>query len=210
MPLSSYIHSVRALRIAAITVALFSLLMMSGCWMFSLQPLFDGGSDPDLIFDESLVGAWGHEAEGCQWTLTVQASVRAYDMAMAPGAGCKTDDKTDEKTTRYLAYLVKVDNHRFLDVSPKQSEVCDLCLSVHTFALLSLENNTLSLTPLDGDWLDKTIKEKKVAMAYVGGERTDIDITLNAQPAELKTLLRTYANDSAAFKPSGRLVFTRK
>ncbi|MGA2377181.1 MAG: hypothetical protein ABSF72_16805 [Candidatus Sulfotelmatobacter sp.] len=206
MPLSSYIHSVGALRIAAITVGLFCLLMMSGCWMFSLQPLFDGGSDPDLIFDESLVGAWGHEAEDCQWTLTVQASAGAYNMAMGPGAGCKTD----EKSTRYLAYLVKVDNHRFLDVSPKQSEVCDLCLSVHTFALLSLENNTLSLTPLDGDWLDRTIKEKKVAVAYVGGERTGIDITLNARPAELKTLLRTYANDSAAFKPSGRLVFTRK
>lgn len=206
MPLSSYIHCVRVLRIAVITVALFSLLMMSGCWMFSLQPLFDGGSDPDLIFDESLVGAWGHEAEGCQWTLAVQASARAYDMAMAPGAGCKTD----EKTTRYLAYLVKVDNHRFLDVSPKQSEVCDLCLSVHTFVLLSLENHTLSLTPLDGDWLDKAIKEKKVAVAYVGDEGTDLDITLNARPAELKTLLRTYANDSAAFKPSGRLVFTRK
>jgi hypothetical protein len=204
MPFSCQVRSVRALRVGAITVTLFSLLMMSGCWMFSLQPLFDGGSDPDLVFDESLTGAWGYEAEGCQWTLTMQASARAYDMTMAPAAGCKSD----EKTLRSLAYLVKVDNHRFFDISPKQSEVCDLCLPVHAFALLSLENNRLSLTPLDGDWMDQAIKEKKVVVAYVSGPT--IDITLHGQPAELKALLRTYANDTAAFNPSNRLVFTRR
>ena len=205
MPLSVHVRSAHAIYVPAITVALLSLLMMSGCWTYSLEPLFDGASDPDLIFDQSLVGAWGHLAEGCQWTLTIAASVRAYDMTMSPGTGCKSD----EKATHYLTYLVKVDSHRFLDVSPKQSEVCDLCLAMHTFAQLSLENNALSVTPLDGDWLDRAVKDKKIVVAHVGGDG-EVDITLNAQPAELKGLLRTYVNDKAAFKPSTRLVFTRE
>lgn len=206
MPLSCNVRcmKVHALRVAAIAVALLAVLLMSGCWTFSLQPLFDGGSDPDLIFDESLVGSWTHVAEGCHWILTVQASTRAYEMTMAPGAGCKDDDKT----THYLAYLVKVDNHRFLDISPKQTDVCDLCLGVHTFALLSQENNTFSLTPLDGDWVFQAIKEKKINLANVSG--WTLDMTLDAQPAELKSFLRTYASDPDAFKPVNRLVFTRK
>ena len=204
MPPSRRIRSVHALRIATISGALFAMLMMSGCWTFSLQPLFAGGSDPDLIFDESLVGAWTHAAEDCQLILTVQASTRAYDMTLAPGAGCKND----EKTTHYLAYLVRIDNHRFLDISPKQADVCDLCLGVHTFALISQENNTFSLTPLDGDWVLQAIKDKKVNLANVSG--WTLDMTLNAQPAELKKFLRTYANDTDAFKPVNRLVFTRR
>jgi hypothetical protein len=206
MLLSSRIHSARAMRIAAIALALSTLLMMPGCWMFSIRPLFDGPSDPDLTFDQNLVGAWGHVAEGCQWTLSFAASARAYDLIMEPGAGCKGD----EKATHYLGYLIKLDNHRFLDAEPSQRAVCDLCLAAHTFMLLSLENNNLVLTPLDGDWLFQAIKDKKVVLAHVGGEGEYIDMTLTAQPAELKAFLRKYVDDKAAFKPNTSLAFTKK
>jgi hypothetical protein len=92
MPLVRQIRA-RALHIAAITSALSAVLMMSGCWVFSLQSLVDP-SDPDLIFDQGLVGAWGHVAEGCNSMLTIQASVRAYEMALVPGQGCRDDEKT--------------------------------------------------------------------------------------------------------------------
>jgi hypothetical protein len=105
---------------------------------------------------------------------------------------------------------VKLDNHRFLAISPKQSEVCDLCLPAHTFAELSLENGTLSITPLDGDWLFQAIRDKKVFLTHVGGEGGDPDMMLNAPPAEMKAFLRKYADDLAAFKTSQRLIFTRK
>jgi len=204
MPLPhARIHTVRS---AAMIVALFPILMMSGCWTFSIQPLFDGASDPDLIFDQSQVGSWGRVVDGCNLTLTIQANARAYDMTLAPGQGCKDDEN---KTTHYLAYLVKLDTHRYLDISPKQTDVCDLCFPAHTFAQLSLENNTFSVTPLDGDWLDKEIKEKKIVLTHVGGDG-EVDITLNALPAEMKAFLRKYAEDADAFKASQRSVFTRK
>jgi hypothetical protein len=188
---------------------LVALLGLPSCWMFSINPLFDGASDPDLVFDQNLVGSWALVREGCELVLTMEASARAYAMKISPGAGCK-----DEKASHpYWGYLVKLDNHRFLDVTPGpgQFEACDLCLSVHTFALLSLENNNLVMTPLDGEWLFESIKNKKVVLAPIGGDDgADIDMTLTARPAELKDFLRKYVNDKDAFKARTSLIFTRK
>jgi len=73
-----------------------------------------------------------------------------------------------------------------------------------------MTDNKLALTPLDGDWLDQAIKDKKVVLDHVGGEGEYIDMTLTARPAELKEFLRKYADDKAAFKPNDNLVYTRK
>jgi hypothetical protein len=196
----------RHCRIAGIVLVLAGLLILPGCWTFSMEPLFDGPTDPALTTDQTLVGAWGYVNDGCQWTLTIAISGRNYNLTMAPGAGCQSD----EKTTRYQAYLVKLDEHRFLDLEPNEKEVCDLCLSAHTFALLTLENNNLVLTPLDGDWLLHAINDKKLALAHVGGDGEYIDMTLTARPAELQAFLREHADDKEAFKVKDRLVFTRK
>jgi hypothetical protein len=206
MPICGHTRLGQAIRIAAVILALSNLLALTGCWMFSIRPLLDGPSDPDLTFDQNLVGAWSHAAENCQWTLAVEASARAYNFTMSPGTGCKSD----EKTTHYLGYLLKLDNHRFLDVEPSAKEICDLCVAAHTFLLVSMKDSNLALTPLDGDWLFKAINDKQVVLAHVGGDGEYIDMTLTAQPAELKDFLRKYADDKAAFKASASLVFTRK
>jgi len=200
------IYSGQAVRIVAIIFSFSSLLLLTGCWTFSIRPLYDGPSDPDLTFDQSLVGAWNHVDEDCQWTLTIEASARAYNFTLSPGAGCKSD----EKATHYVGYLIKLDNHRFFDVEPSAKDMCNLCLSAHTFLLVSMTDNKLALTPLDGDWLDQAIKDKKVVLDHVGGEGEYIDMTLTARPAELKEFLRKYADDKAAFKPNDNLVYTRK
>ena len=101
-------------------------------------------------------------------------------------------------------------NHRFLDIEPNQKELCDLCLAAHAFALFSLENNSFTLTPLDGDWLTQAIKDKKVVLSHVGGEDEYIDLTLTAKPPEMKDFLRKYADDKTVFKPNESLVFTKK
>jgi hypothetical protein len=205
MALSDAFRSRRLLGFSRTALIVAALLVLPACWMFSIRPLFDGPSDPDLTFDPNLVGAWSHVAENCRWTLAVGASARAYNFAMSPGTGCKGD----EKTTHYLGYLIKLDNHRFLDVEPSAKDMCDLCLAAHTFVLVSIRGSTLSLTPLDGDWLFKAINDKQVVLAHVGGDGEYIDMTLTARPAELKDFLRKYADDKAVFKPSTSLLFTR-
>jgi len=206
MPIYGHTHRGQAIRIAAVILALSNLLALTGCWMFSIRPLFDGPSDPDLTFDPNLVGSWSHVAEDCQWTLAIEASARAYNFTMSPGTGCKSD----EKTTHYLGYLIKLDNHRFLDVEPSAKDMCDLCVAAHTFLLVSLKDSNLALTPLDGDWVFKAINDKRVALEHVGGDGEFIDMTLTARPADLKDFLRKYAEDKDAFKTSTSLVFTRK
>ncbi|MGA2743974.1 MAG: hypothetical protein ABSE44_04695 [Candidatus Sulfotelmatobacter sp.] len=208
MPSCGHYRRGHAIRIAAVILALSSLLALTGCWIFSIRPLLDGPSDPDLIFDQNLVGAWSlsRVAENCQWTLTIEASSRAYNFTMAPGTGCKSA----EKTTHYLGYLIKLDNHRFLDVEPKTEDMCDLCVAAHTFVMVSLKDGNLALTPLDGDWVFKAINDKRVVLDHVGGDGEYIDMTLTARPPELKDFLRKYADDKDAFKTSASLVFARK
>ena len=212
MLFSRSVRSIHAEKIVAMSFALLALLVLPSCWVFSIHSLFDGASDPDLVFDQKLIGSWAHLAEECEWILTMEASARAYDMKIAPGEGCTKEKKNSD---RYWGYLVKLDNNRFLDVAPgpDQSRACILCLPVHSFALLSLENNnnTLVTTPLDLEWLDQSIKNKKVVLDHLGGgDNDDIDITVTAQPAALKDLLRRCVNDKAAFKPSLSLAFTKK
>jgi len=196
-------------RVAGLLICLACLLVLPGCWVFSINPLYDESIkpfDPDLKSDKNLLGNWDHLDDGCHWTLTIVADGQAYHLTMAPGPGCKND----EKTTRYEAHLVKVDTHYFLDLSPKSDDVCELCLAVHTFMLFSLENKNLSLTPFDRNWLDQEIKNKKLAVAHVGGEHEYDAITFTAQSSELKELLRKYADDKTAFKSDDNLLFTKK
>lgn len=205
MRLSGPVRFNQLRRIAPFVCLLAALLMLPSCWTFSTNSLFDGAADPDLVFDQSLVGTWSVVRDNCELTLTMEASARAYAMK----AACKGEKGGND----YWGYLVKLDNHRFLDITPgpEQIRACLLCLPVHTFALVSSENNNLVLTPLDGDWVFQSIKDKKVVVSHMGlDDGSDLDLTLTAQPAELKSFLRKYVNDKDAFKAQQSLIFSKK
>jgi hypothetical protein len=80
----------RAPRIATLVLALASLLVLPGCWVFSVAPLYEENlahPDTDLEFDQNLVGSWWHADKECLWTLTVSAQQKkaAYDLTVV---GC--------------------------------------------------------------------------------------------------------------------------
>jgi hypothetical protein len=186
-----------------------SLLILPGCWVFSVNPLYDESirpTDPDLRFDKKLVGTWDHLDDGCHWILTVAGNEKAYHLTMAPGVGC---GKT-EKTTKYEGHLVRIDQYYFLDVSPNPDDVCELCLEVHSFMLFTMQDSKLSLTPFNQAWLAFAIKDKKVDVPHLGGGGEYNAITLTANSTELKDLLRRHADDKDAFKADDNLLFTRQ
>jgi len=74
-------------RIAAAILALAGLLMLPGCWVFSINPLYEdnlGKPDPDLFFDQALLGSWRGADEDCPWILTIAAKEQAYGLTAAP------------------------------------------------------------------------------------------------------------------------------
>jgi hypothetical protein len=68
-----------------------------------------------------------------------------------------------------------------------------------------LDKTTLSITPIDSDWLKKSIAAKTVTLATLGD---DID-TITASSKELKAFCRRFAGDMAVFRPESTSTFKR-
>ena len=206
-------------RLTAIALVFAALLALSGCWVYSVNPLYEEGRsqpDPDLVLDQSLIGSWGHMDDNCLWILTVGGEGSAYGMTMAPSSGCKSD----EKTSKYEGHLVKLGSHQFLDVNARSGEVCDLCLPLHSIFLVSRENGDLALIPVDLSWMSRAINEKKVVLAHLpsqdsSGRSSEVvkasdAVVLTASSQELKEFVRKYADDKAAFKPDSDAILKFK
>jgi hypothetical protein len=215
MSLSGAFFSRTFPKLAGAALALAALLVLPGCWVSSIEPLYEenlSAPDPDLVLEPTIIGAWLHaDADNdCLWTLVVTTEQKMYQLNMAPAATCKGE----QKATRYEGHLLKLDDHRFLDVAPSSADVCDLCLPRHSFFLIAQGSGTLSLIPVSSEWLGKAIKERKVALAHLTlDDRVGViasDVTLTASSKDLKAFVRKYADDKEAFNPNAGLVFKRK
>jgi len=179
-------------------LAIAALLVLTGCWVTSINPLYDEGNilnshtDPDVVFEQSLVGSWSAGNAKCTTQLTIAAKYQVYDLqSIEQGEGCS------EEKSHYQAVLVKLDSHYFLDLSPVGGDVCVMCLARHEIFLAKFDKTTFSLTPIDSDWLKKSLEAKTVTLATVADD-TD---TLTAASKDLKSFCRKYADDKSVFKP---------
>ena len=175
--------------------------------MSSINPLYDEGTlnhphnDSDVVLDQSLIGSWTATSGKCTTLLAIAPKDQGYDLqSMEQGEGC-----SDEKTHRQ-ARLVKLDSYYFLDVSPMDVDVCDMCLAKHSVLLAKFDKTTLSLTPIDSDWLKRSLSAKTVPLATVVGD-TD---TITASSKDLKSFFRKFAENKEAFKPESVAMFKRK
>jgi hypothetical protein len=199
-------------RFSDTALILAALLVLPGCWVMSINPLYEehlfGHSDPDLTFDQNLVGSWWQPKEGC--LLKIAAADEKYAVEYVTpkqkqGEGCALDEG---QTVRMEGRLVKLDAHRFLDVAPRSDDVCFSCLPMHQIYLMALDKDSLTLTPIDGDWLKQGVEQNKVVVATLPDDN-DHD-SLAATTKDLKDFYRRYADDQAAFKPVPNLAFKRK
>ena len=190
-----------------IGLVLAALLTLPSCWVTSINSLYEQGSldnphkDPDVVFDPSLIGSWSLTEGKCTTLLTIAAKDEVYDLQSAEqGEGC-----SDKKSHRQ-ARLVKLGNYYFLDVSPMEDDVCDMCVAKHYILLTKFDKATLSLSPIDSDWLKRSLTEKTVSLATLEGD-TD---TITASSKELKAFCRKFAEDTEVFKPESTSTFKRK
>jgi hypothetical protein len=194
-------------RIAGIILALTALIVLPGCWVSSIKPLYDEGSildshkDPDEVFDRSLVGTWTATDDNCTTLMTITDKDQVYDLQSAEqGERC-----SDSKFHRQ-GVLVKLDTYYFLDVSPITGDVCDMCVAKHEIFLAKFDKATLALTPIDSDWLRKALEAKTVTLTTLDGD-TD---TVTASSRDLKAFCREFAENTEAFKPESAEAFDRK
>ena len=207
MSLAGVVDSRTILRGSGIALVLLALLVLPGCWVTSINGLYEQESpvnlhkDPDLVFDPSLIGSWSLTDDTCTTLLTIAAKDEVYDLQSAEqGEGCSA-----EKSHRQ-ARLVKLGNYYFLDVSPMEDDVCDMCVAKHSVLLTRFDKATLSLSPVDSDWLKRSLTAKTVSLATLAGD-TD---TITASSKDLKAFCRKFAENTEVFKPESTSTFKRK
>ena len=85
-----------ALRIAGTALMLSALLALTSCWVTSINALYENdlpGKDPDLVFDQNLVGAWNETGEKCTAPLMITAKKEVYYLdSTGKGEGCVESD----------------------------------------------------------------------------------------------------------------------
>lgn len=211
MPLSCGVRLRIVLKCATILLILAGLLLLQGCWVESINPLYEEGTwdnpveDHDLVYDPTLIGYWIEVGDQCDAPLTITAKNGVYDLQSTDRSedeGCAESDKPSHVQAR----LVKLDNYYFLDLSPMSEEVCARCLAKHDIYLAKFDKSTLSITPIDSDWLKKSLATKKVTLATLG----DDPDTITASSRDLKAFCRRFAGNKRVFKPEATITFTRK
>jgi hypothetical protein len=206
MSISDAVHSRNSPRLAGVIAVLAGLLALPGCWVSSINPLYDEGTfehphdDPDVVFDQRLIGSWTATDNKCTTLLTITAKDQGYDFQeLEQGEGCS------ERKYHRLARLVKLDAHYFLDVSPMDDDVCDMCAAKHSILLARFDKMALSLAPIDSDWLKKSIAAKIVTLDTVAGD-TD---TITASSKDLKAFCRKFAENPEVFRMESTETFKR-
>jgi hypothetical protein len=209
MPASCHVRAHVVLKYAAIPLAMAALLLLQGCWVESINPLYEEGTwdnpveDHNVVYDPTLIGSWIEVGDHCEAPLTITAKDGVYDLqSMDELEGCAVSDKTNH----YQARLVRLDNYYFLDLSPMAEEVCVMCLAKHDIYLAKFDKSSLSITPIDSDWLKKTLAAKKITLATLGDD-TD---TITASSRDLKAFCSRFAGNKRVFKPESTTTFTRK
>ena len=183
-----------------LTVALF----FSGCVIWSFYPLY---TERDLFENDILTGNWT-DGDSLQWKFEhpergnpKSIDKKSYHLHL-------TD--YDKKETNYDVNIIQLDGIYFLDfyvtdIDGANSSDSDAKLNywnlhvipVHTFAKLTVADNTLQINWFDGDWLQKQIEGKKIKIQH---EKSEEILLLTAKTADLQKLVVKYANTEAAFK----------
>jgi hypothetical protein len=74
----------------------------------------------------------------------------------------------------------------------------------HTFAKVEFENGNMTIHPLDGQYIEKLIKKKRIRLKHEVVE--DNDIILTASTEELRAFVAKYVDDKSLYTDSEELL----
>jgi hypothetical protein len=181
-------------RIAPLLFAVAACMVLAGCYVQSLQPLF---SDRTTIFDPSLLGTWVAEDDD-GFVFTLEDTTRGFYMLISDESGA---------TARFQAVLTEFDGVRFMDIFPEEPNndngfYRDHLMRVHSILKVERMADTLSVADFDAEWLSTMASQNKLTIPHVS---LDGAVLLTAPTEELQKFVRTYARTPEAFSEPVRL-----
>lgn len=174
-------------RFLFVTCAAISLC---GCLVPSLHPLF---TDKDKTARSELVGDWTSEDDDERWSFQLEAD-SSYSLAVIEA----------NDTSWFIAHLVQLDKHLFMDMYPDPVDVLTdpykmHLVFAHTFSKLEFDSGTITISALDADWLRSRLDSGRLHLAHeLFGQG---ELVLTAATSELQKFMISIADDTDAFSP---------
>jgi hypothetical protein len=201
-------NALRNLRLLALTIAIMSLPLTTGCWVQSVYPFYE---ESDVVVDPGLVGNWEGDSELKSYLLKIglDPAARTYTIEVAKLGDIKTAAQCQGAT--FEGKLVQIGAQRFLDVVPDQEK----CWAAPLDSLMKVETDEqkLVLTPLDPDWMANAMADKSVKLLgrtrEFGVLPRFVAVTLVSSTSDLRDFLRAHGSEKSVFSETGRMAFQR-
>ena len=183
-----------------------SLLMLSGCGLTTLHPIFTPG---DLIMDNRLLGKWETKDNWYRFEPATQATIN--DMPEQLQKFRNNFYLLTTKKGKNLAFLVKIGPHYFLDVYPIEGDAekpIDPFFKLHKIRMHTvhrldhLTTASLRILNFEDSYLENLIRNKQLRIAYTEVKSFDSDdenIVITASTRELQQFLLKYGSDEKAY-----------
>ena len=188
-------------RISIQIFILSIVLLLSGCGIFSLHPLFHKN---DLLVNTDIIGTWQSDTETNTFVFIDTLKDHMYSFTLI----------NDKDTVAFVMGLMKLNDQYFIDLFPDgdcsffdgDCEGLDNMwrnyIPVHTFMKFDIIDDKIALTEFDNDRLIKLFHENKIRLAHeIPGDKDDDDayVVITASTDDLQKFITRYSNDKDAF-----------
>lgn len=187
------------------------IIFISGCVVYSFYPLY---TEKDLFPNDILTGSWMEE-DSMEWVFEHPVKKeKGLEIIDSASYILTLPTEKENKMQVFSVHIVELGGQYFLDfylddfLDGENLLLKDFhVVPVHTFAKLTMRNDSLLINWFNQNWLEDLIKENKIRIHH---ENNGEFILLTAKPEELQKFVTKYVNSEEAFKDGLDAVLVRK
>lgn len=195
-----------------LAVVITVIALFTGCWVQSVYPFY---KDSDVIVDTSLVGTWAGEAElkNCLLNISLDPDTRDYKIEVSnqPASSANSAADAQCESTKLAGKLVQLGRLRFLEITLDPEKFWPAALD--TVLKLDANQQWLTLTPLDAEWMSNALSNGGVKLQgriqESGGLLPMVAVTLVSPTSDLRDFL-LQADTEGAFSRTDQMRFLRR
>lgn len=181
-------------RLLVVLFFVLSLATLPGCLVVSLSPIYDEGT---IDFDEALLGVWDNEDDRVTLEVT-KREWKSYGIVWRDGFGAQ----------EFTGHLTRIGKNRIVDVTPANGvDRGALVIPAHGFCRIALDGDTLSVEPLDYDFLSAPAQRFLLPTAQSAMDERQ-NLVLTASTMNLRNWMQRQASRPRVFGPAA--TFNRK
>lgn len=183
-------------------LALGAVLLLTGCWQKSLHPFY---KDPDIVFDEKLIGTWQEIKEsddkGMTWFITRSESKSVYRIKIEDG-----EIKLD-----YDGRLFRLGGENYLDLYSRGRPIAEI--PAHNLFKVEGIDGSFKARILSRDWIQKRLQANPAEIPHIKAhdpeepnEADKAEVILTGTTEQLQKFIRDHNkadefwSDAVSFK----------